>query len=112
MTALAKELVDPRPNAILGVTTPVVGALAHETKTIPIVFTSVSDPIGSGFAANLAHPGTEGRNLAFVTLCVSYATRFATLQRPLPVHWSEPLRCPVRAGEGDEAALKSRRQES
>jgi ABC-type uncharacterized transport system substrate-binding protein len=57
MTALAKELVDLRPNAILGVTTPVVGALAHETKTIPIVFTSVSDPIGSGFAANLAHPG-------------------------------------------------------
>jgi len=35
----------------------VVGALARETKTISIVFTSVSDPIGGGFAANLAHPG-------------------------------------------------------
>jgi putative ABC transport system substrate-binding protein len=35
----------------------VIGALARETRTIPIVFTSVSDPIGSGFAANLAHPG-------------------------------------------------------
>jgi len=57
MRTLAKELVDLRPNAILGVTTPVVGALAHETKTISIVFTSVSDPIGSGFAANFAHPG-------------------------------------------------------
>ena len=33
------------------------GALARETRTIPIVFTSVSDPIGSGFAASLAHPG-------------------------------------------------------
>jgi len=54
---LAKELVDLRPNAILGSTTPVVGALARETKTISIVFTSVSDPIGGGFAANLAHPG-------------------------------------------------------
>jgi putative ABC transport system substrate-binding protein len=51
---LAKELVDLRPNAIFGVTTPVIGALARETRTIPIVFTSVSDPIGSGFAANLA----------------------------------------------------------
>jgi putative ABC transport system substrate-binding protein len=47
MKALAKELVDLRPNAIFGVTTPVVGALARETKTIPIVFAGVSDPIGS-----------------------------------------------------------------
>src|SRR5215468_1367322 len=57
MRTLAKELVDLRPDAILGVTTPVVRALAHETRTISIVFTGVSDPIGSGFVANLAHPG-------------------------------------------------------
>jgi putative tryptophan/tyrosine transport system substrate-binding protein len=57
MGTLAKELVDLRPNVIFGVTTPVIGALALETRTIPIVFTGVSDPIGSGFAANLAHPG-------------------------------------------------------
>jgi putative ABC transport system substrate-binding protein len=57
MRSLAKELVDLRPDAIFGVTTPAIGALARETRTIPIVFTSVSDPIGSGFAANLAHPG-------------------------------------------------------
>jgi putative ABC transport system substrate-binding protein len=54
---LAKELIDLRPDAILGQTTPVIGALARETQTIPIVFVTVSDPIGSGFAANLAHPG-------------------------------------------------------
>jgi len=57
MKALAKELVDLQPNAIFGATTPVIGALARETKTIPIVFAGVSDPIGSGFAANIAHPG-------------------------------------------------------
>jgi putative ABC transport system substrate-binding protein len=57
MRTLAKELIDLRPDAILGTTTPVIAALAHETKTISIVFTSVSDPIGGGFAANLAHPG-------------------------------------------------------
>jgi putative tryptophan/tyrosine transport system substrate-binding protein len=57
MRALAKELVDLRPDAIFGVTTPAIGALARETRTIPIVFAGVSDPIGSGFAANLAHPG-------------------------------------------------------
>ena len=35
MRMLAKELVDLRPDAILGVTTPVIGALARETRTIP-----------------------------------------------------------------------------
>jgi len=57
MRALAKELVNLQPNAMFGVTTPATGALARETTTIPIVFAGVSDPIGSGFAANLAHPG-------------------------------------------------------
>jgi putative ABC transport system substrate-binding protein len=54
---LAKELVDLRPDVILGHNTVVISALARETRTIPIVFTVVLDPIGSGFAANLAHPG-------------------------------------------------------
>jgi putative tryptophan/tyrosine transport system substrate-binding protein len=53
----AKELVDLRPDAIFGATTPVISALAHETQTIPIVFAVVADPIGNGFAASLAHPG-------------------------------------------------------
>src|SRR5215467_7779045 len=53
----AKELVDLRPDAIFGVSTPAIGVLARETRTIPIVFAGVTDPIGSGFAANLAHPG-------------------------------------------------------
>src|SRR5262245_27223190 len=57
MRKLAKELVDLRPNAIFGVSTPAIGALARETTAIPIVFAGVSDPIGSGFVANLAHPG-------------------------------------------------------
>jgi putative tryptophan/tyrosine transport system substrate-binding protein len=54
---LAKELVDLQPDAIFDQTTPVTAALARETTTIPIVFTYVGDPIGSGFAASLARPG-------------------------------------------------------
>jgi putative tryptophan/tyrosine transport system substrate-binding protein len=65
MRKLAKELVDLRPNAIFGVSTPAIGALARETRTIPIVFAGVSDPIGSGFVANLAHPG--GNITGFMT---------------------------------------------
>ncbi len=54
---LAKELVDLRVDAILTHTTPVTEAVARETRTIPIVFAVVSDPVGSGFAASVAHPG-------------------------------------------------------
>jgi putative tryptophan/tyrosine transport system substrate-binding protein len=54
---LAKELVDLRPDVILGQTTPVTAALSRETQGIPIVFVTVSDPIGSGLTASLAHPG-------------------------------------------------------
>jgi putative tryptophan/tyrosine transport system substrate-binding protein len=56
-TALAKQLVDLRPDAILGVTTPVTDVLIRETSTIPIVFVAVADPIASGFAASLGRPG-------------------------------------------------------
>ena len=54
---LAKELVDLRPDAILGRGTVETFALSSFTQTIPIVFAFVSDPIGNGFAASLAHPG-------------------------------------------------------
>ena len=65
MKTLAKELVDLRPNAIFGVTTPAIGALARETRTIPIVFAGVSDPIGAGYVDNLARPG--GNITGFMT---------------------------------------------
>jgi putative tryptophan/tyrosine transport system substrate-binding protein len=53
----AKEFADLRPDVIFGQSTPVISALSRETRTIPIVFAVVSNPIASGFAANLAHPG-------------------------------------------------------
>ena len=55
--SFAKELVDLRPDAIVGQSTPVVVALVRETQTIPIVFLNVADPIGSGFVVSLARPG-------------------------------------------------------
>jgi putative ABC transport system substrate-binding protein len=64
--ALARELVELRPDAILGQTTPVAVALARATKTIPIVFVTVSDPISSGIAASLTHPGGNSTGFTFV----------------------------------------------
>jgi putative ABC transport system substrate-binding protein len=53
----AKELVALKPDVILAHSTPVVAAVQRESRAIPIVFVSVSDPIGSGFIASLARPG-------------------------------------------------------
>jgi putative tryptophan/tyrosine transport system substrate-binding protein len=53
----AREMVALRPEVIFAQTTPVVAALQRETGTIPIVFCSVSDPLGAGFVASLARPG-------------------------------------------------------
>ena len=55
--ALAKELIALQPTVILAHSTGVVAALQRESRTIPIVFVNVSDPIGSGFIASLARPG-------------------------------------------------------
>ena len=53
----AKELVELRPDVILSNASPATAALQRETTMIPIVFTGVADPIGSGFVAGLARPG-------------------------------------------------------
>jgi len=53
----AKQLVKRQPDLIFAVTTPAVAALLKETRTIPIVFAVVSDPIGSGFVKTLSRPG-------------------------------------------------------
>jgi len=53
---LAKELVQAKPDVLVAIMTPATAALRAETRTIPIVFAAVSDPVGSGFAASLAKP--------------------------------------------------------
>ena len=57
MRMFAKELVELRPDVILSFGTPVTAALQRETRTIPIVFAIVSDPVGEGFVESLSHPG-------------------------------------------------------
>jgi len=53
----AKELVESKPDVIFCRATPVTKALLQETRTIPIVFASVSDPVGDELVASLARPG-------------------------------------------------------
>jgi putative tryptophan/tyrosine transport system substrate-binding protein len=57
MRVLAKELVALQPEVIVSEGTPVTAALQGETRTIPIVFVVVGDPVGDGFVESLARPG-------------------------------------------------------
>jgi putative ABC transport system substrate-binding protein len=53
----AAELVALSPDVILAVGGSIVGALQQATRTVPIVFVNVTDPVGAGFVASLARPG-------------------------------------------------------
>jgi putative ABC transport system substrate-binding protein len=55
--ALAQDLVGLRPDIILTNGTPATAALQRETRTIPIVFANVADPVASGFVPRLDRPG-------------------------------------------------------
>ena len=57
MPGFAKELIALQPDLILANNTPTTAAVLQQTRTIPIVFAVVADPVGSGFVASLARPG-------------------------------------------------------
>jgi len=57
MRQFAKELIAQQPDLILSNTTPTTTALLQQTRTIPIVFATVADPVGSGFVASFPRPG-------------------------------------------------------
>ena len=77
MRALAKELVDLQPEIIFANATSVTAALQRETRTIPIVFTGVSDPVGSGFIASVPRPG--GNLTGFIDLEASIGGKWLEL---------------------------------
>jgi ABC-type uncharacterized transport system substrate-binding protein len=79
LRALAKDVVERKPDLIVGVTTPAVAALAQETRTIPIVFVQVVDPVGRGFVANLGRPGGN-------------ITGFVNFEFPMGGKWLQTLK--------------------
>jgi putative tryptophan/tyrosine transport system substrate-binding protein len=75
----AKELVELQPDVIVAHTTSAVSALAQQTRTIPIVFVLVSDPVGNGFVENWTRPGGN-------------ITGFTDFESPMAGKWLELLR--------------------
>ena len=80
----AKELVALQPDVILSHTTPTTAALLRETRTIPIIFANVSDPIGSGFVATLSRPG--GNVTGFTTIEASLGGKWLELLKEIAPH--------------------------
>jgi putative ABC transport system substrate-binding protein len=76
---LAKEAVERKPDLIVASSTPIVVALAQETRTIPIVFVQVIDPVGRGYVASLGRPGGN-------------LTGFVNFEFPMGGKWLETLK--------------------
>jgi len=74
----AAELVALGPEVLLADSSPSLEALRRQTRTIPIVFVTVADPVGQGFVANLAHPGGN-------------ITGFSVFDAPMASKWLEML---------------------
>jgi putative ABC transport system substrate-binding protein len=75
--ALAQELVGSQPDVILANTTPVTAALQRATRTIPIVFATVADPVASGIVPRLDRPG--GNTTGFANFEASLAGKWLEL---------------------------------
>jgi len=95
----AKELADLRPELFLVGATPGLMALRQETRTVPIVFVAVTDPVGLGLVESLARPGGNATGFTFFEFSVvtkllealrqiaPRATRVAIMYTPnSPVH--------------------------
>ena len=79
MGRYAKELIALQPDLILSHDTPTTATLLQQTRTVPIVFATVADPVGSGFVASFARPGGN-------------ATGFAVYEASLGGKWLELLK--------------------
>jgi ABC-type uncharacterized transport system substrate-binding protein len=74
MRLIAKEFVNLKPDVLFAGSTPAVLALLQETRTIPIVFTNLSDPVGTGVVTSYARP--EGNATGFTAYEYSLAGKW------------------------------------
>lgn len=81
MRAFAEEFAALEPDCIVGQSTPVVKALMQATRTIPIVFVAVTDPIGSGFVSSMASPG--GNATGFTIIQGTITGKYLSILREL-----------------------------
>jgi putative ABC transport system substrate-binding protein len=107
----AAELVALAPDVILAAGSPSVAALQRVTRTLPIVFVRVADPVGGGFVDTLAQPG--GNVTGFMQFEYSFSGKWLELLKQIApqVTRAAVLRNPDnRAGTGEFGAIQSMAQ--
>jgi putative ABC transport system substrate-binding protein len=77
----AAELIALAPDVILSTGSPSVAALQQATRTVPIVFATVVDPLSSGFVDTLARPGGNITGFTFYLNTASVENGFSCLKR-------------------------------
>jgi putative ABC transport system substrate-binding protein len=78
---LATELVDLKPDLLVGQGSAALAALQQATRTLPIVFADVTDPVSQGFVESLARPG--GNTTGFAMFEVSMGEKWLDLLKTL-----------------------------
>jgi len=104
----AAELVGLAPNVILASASPSVAALQRVTRSVPIVFANVIDPVGAGFVASLARPG--GNTTGFSSFEYSISGKWLELLKEIApnVIRAAVVRDPaLAAGIGQFAAIQA-----
>jgi len=104
----AAELVARAPDVIQSSGTPSVAALLQATRTVPIVFAVVADPVGAGFVDSLARPG--GNATGFISLEYGLAAKWLELLKQIAPGTTRAavLRDPtISAGIGQFGALQT-----
>jgi putative ABC transport system substrate-binding protein len=104
----AAELVALAPDVILSTGTAVAGPLLQATRTVPIVFVQVVDPVGAGFVASLARPG--GNATGFITFEYGIGAKWLELLKEIApsVTRAAIIRDPaITAGIGQFGAIQS-----
>jgi putative tryptophan/tyrosine transport system substrate-binding protein len=104
----ATELVALAPDVIVSIGSVSVGAVQQATRTIPIVFVNVPDPVGAGFVQNMAHPG--GNTTGFSNFEYSMSGKWAELLKQAAPRITRALVLRDRssaAGIGQFASVRS-----
>jgi ABC-type uncharacterized transport system substrate-binding protein len=103
----AAELVALTPDILVTVGAPAVEALQRATRTVPIVFISVTDPVGGGLVASLARPG--GNTTGFTLSEYGLSGKWLELLKEIAprVMRAAVLRDPVAVGIGQFAAIQA-----
>jgi putative ABC transport system substrate-binding protein len=81
LQALAAELVDLKPDLVVVQGSAALAALQHATRTLPIIFAEVTDPVGQGFVESLARPG--GNTTGFAMFELSMGGKWLDLLKKL-----------------------------